>query len=204
MKLGSKTLIAVILGVFVSRTPVAAQVPAEAPPSEPYGAPGPYMIRTVDFEVDGITMELALREKVDISGNETFPDLTALEAFVADRRQLLSNERVLESVAARYALEPAPGGGFYADLIFSTKDSWNIIALPKPKYDSNTGFDLSVRARDYNFLGSMRTLAVNFDYSIDEVGAVSYGTRRILRPALHVPRSRLRRIRLLGFRGFRR
>jgi hypothetical protein len=43
-------------------------------------------------------------------------------------------------------------------------DTWNLIALPYPQYDSNDGLLLGIRARDYNLFGTMEELKLNLDY----------------------------------------
>jgi hypothetical protein len=136
---------------------------------------GPYSIRSVDFEIHGISIEFVLRGKIDIAIDETFATRESLDAFVEERRQRLVNERVLAKVEASYFLVPEPEGGNGVYLVFATWDTWNIVALPYFKYDSNKGLLLSARARDFNFLGSMRTLSLNLDYRKDEVGRDSFG-----------------------------
>ena len=49
-----------------------------------------------------------------------------------------------------------------------TRDTWNLIALPYFKYDSNSGLLLALRGRDYNFFGTMQTLTLNLDYTFTE------------------------------------
>lgn len=136
---------------------------------------GPYVIQSVDFQIKGITLEFVLRGKVDIRLGTSFPDRTSLEAFIADKRQVLLNERVLASAEAGYDAVPNGSGGFDVALHFSTVDSWNIIALPKFQYDSNSGLLLSLRGRDYNFLGSMKTLSLNLNYTFDEESRQGFG-----------------------------
>jgi hypothetical protein len=136
---------------------------------------GPYVIQSVDFQIKGVTREFVLRGKVDIPIGKSFPDRASLEAYIADKRQVLLNERVLASVDAGYDAVPNEAGGFDVALHFSTVDSWNIIALPKFQYDSNNGLLLSVRGRDYNFLGSMRTLSLNLNYTFDENSRQGFG-----------------------------
>jgi hypothetical protein len=86
-----------------------------------------------------------------------------------DKTQLLYNERVLESVSADYAIgPPRDDGKFPVDVTITAKDTWNIVAIPQPKYSSNTGFDITLKARDYNFLGTMTPLKIDIGYSHDE------------------------------------
>ena len=84
--------------------------------------------------------------------------------FVADRRQALLNNRVLASVEPSLELTPADGGGSDAALSFAIVDTQNLIALPEPKYDSNTGLTIESKGRDYDFLGSMQTLDLDLSY----------------------------------------
>ncbi len=135
-----------------------------------------YVIESVDFYSDGRTLEYQLSQKADIEAGLHFQDRTALDAFLADRTQVLLNERVLQTVLIN-AEEgtPLPDGRIPVTVYVSTKDTWNIIALPYFRYDSNTGLLLSGRARDYNFLGSMEALRLNLNLEQDTGGSVFWG-----------------------------
>ena len=50
------------------------------------------------------------------------------------------------------------------------EDTWNIVALPQPRYDTNYGFDITIKARDYNFLGTMNPLRADVGYRYDQQG----------------------------------
>ncbi|MDP3179791.1 MAG: hypothetical protein Q8M76_17915 [Spirochaetaceae bacterium] len=154
---------------------VAAVAPARIAAQEPAAVQGPYVIRAVDFSIQGLTLEFVLRKKADIEVGKCFPTKEALEAYLADRKQVLVNQRVLEEVSLDYDAPLSPGGGHDVAVRVSTKDSWNIIGLPYFDYDSNSGLLLSLRGRDYNFLGSMQTLVLNLDWTQDELGRNAYG-----------------------------
>jgi outer membrane protein assembly factor BamA len=143
----------------------AAALPAQTAVSQ--NEPG-YVITDLDFQIKGVTQEFVLRQKVDIRIGRRFSSLSELEAYLAAKRQLLVNERVLASADVTYDLSQNAAGDYEVSVHFGVRDSWNIIALPKFQYDTNKGLLLSVRARDYNFIGSMQTLAVNFDYVRDQ------------------------------------
>jgi len=131
---------------------------------------GPYVLRSVDFDVTGRSRPFVMLRKIDPYRRMigmSFPDREALEAFVADRRQVLLNERVLASVTTSYDATPSEGGGFDVALRFRTVDTINIVVLPYPKGNTNTGLDIGLRGRDYNFLGSMQPLELNLDYFLD-------------------------------------
>jgi hypothetical protein len=151
-----------------------APTPAQSLPS------GPYVIRSVDFDIQGRTKDFVLMNLIDpyqrLVGS-SFPDKASLDAFVADKVRILSSQRVLALVTPRYEILPAPGGGYDVALHFEVVDSWNIIALPYGKYDSNSGLLLSLRGRDYDFLGSAQPLELNLNYQRSPAGVDSYGTQ---------------------------
>jgi hypothetical protein len=125
-----------------------------------------YRIDSVSYEIDGRTQERALANVLEIDFARVFPDRAALDAYVADRTQILHNQRVLEDGSIEVQeLAAEEGKPLPVRLTVKTKDSHSIIALPKPQYDSNNGLLLSLRARDYNFLGSMQRLAVDLNYT---------------------------------------
>jgi hypothetical protein len=137
-----------------------------------------YVIRSVDFQIQGRTKAFVLMTIVDpyrrIVGSK-FADRESLEAFIADKTRLLASQRVLESARASYDTSPAPGNSIDVALHFETKDSWNIIALPYGTYDSNNGLLLSLRGRDYDFLGSAQPLELNLNYQKSPNSISSYG-----------------------------
>jgi hypothetical protein len=90
----------------------------------------------------------------------------ALDFYVKDHIQLLTNQRVLrDNVSIEYTLgEPEPDGRIPVSLLVKVSDTWNIMVFPKPLWDSNDGFDLTLKARDYNFFGTMTPLRVDLGY----------------------------------------
>jgi hypothetical protein len=136
-----------------------------------------YEIRSVDFEVRGNTIPFVLRQKIEEDGpfvGRSFPDLASLELFIEDRRTVLANNRVLESVESRYALTGEAGGSAEVAVVYSIIDTWNIMAFPMPDYSSDDGFKFYIKGKDYNFLGSMEPLTLNALYAYDENGNQSF------------------------------
>ena len=128
-----------------------------------------YIIREVAFDINGFTKPFALithgefREGEQINGKEN------LDKYLALKRQLLLNQQVLEDVRIEYSLgKSEEDGALPVRLLLHVKDSWNIIILPYPKYDSNDGFSITLKARDYNFLGTMSALRVDLGYSQED------------------------------------
>lgn len=127
-----------------------------------------YYIHTITFDVQGITQPFALRNAAGLKEGEAFSSKDALDLFIKDKTQLLLNNRVLENANLEYTLgEPDNNGRIPVYLTVKTADTWNIIALPYFKYDSSKGLEISVKARDYNFLGTMQPLRIDLGYAID-------------------------------------
>ena len=139
-------------------------------------ADGKIVVRSVVYEVDGRTIPYYLGQKADLPEGMEFSSIGAFESYLARARQRLLNERVLDTVEVElgYGLEMTEGI-VPVDILFKIKDTWNIIALPYFKYDSNSGLLLSGRARDYNFLGSMLPLRINANFEKEIGGTGIWG-----------------------------
>jgi outer membrane protein assembly factor BamA len=125
-----------------------------------------YVIRIIEFDVDGITRPYALIYHGEFKEGERIIGKDNLDRYLARKQQLLLNERVLEDVRIEYFLgNREEDGALPVTLYVHVKDTWNLIILPYPKYDSNEGFSLTLKARDYNFLGTMSALKMDLGYS---------------------------------------
>jgi len=129
-----------------------------------------YVITDFEFDIKGRTRPSALIYNGEFKVGETIQGQAGLDKYIRDKTQLLVNQRVLkENAVITYSVgEPSEDGLYPVTLAIKVEDTWNIIALPRPAYSSNTGFDLTIKARDYNFLGTMNPLRVDFGYSYDE------------------------------------
>ncbi|MDR1948660.1 MAG: hypothetical protein LBQ38_04645 [Spirochaetaceae bacterium] len=127
-----------------------------------------YYIRDIDFDITGRTRPFALIYHGELRKGERISGRENLEKYRTETIQRLYNNRVLDSVDIQYTLGPPDADGLVpVDLLIITRDTWNIIALPRPQLDDNIGFDLTIKARDYNFLGTMNPLRVDFGYQLD-------------------------------------
>jgi hypothetical protein len=132
-----------------------------------------YVIRDIRYELTGKTRDWAIAFAIGLTHGERFADLPRFEAYLARKRQLLYNQRTLEETGLEYTLGPAEADGFIpVTLTVRAQDTWNLIIFPEPKYDSNdagsdsfpSGFSLTVKARDFNFLGTMAPLRLDMGY----------------------------------------
>lgn len=165
------------LALLLALLPMAAPAQDAGGPSAE-GASA-YVIGSVDFKVKGKTIPFVMRQKIEADGpavGRSFPDIASLEAFIEEKRTVLANNRVFESVESSYSLGPEEGGAVPVAVLFSVVDTWNIMAFPIPDYSSDEGFKFYVKAKDYNFFGSMEPLTLNLSYVYDENGDQSFAT----------------------------
>ena len=126
-------------------------------------SPG-FELTEVVYHIEGITQEWALAARVEFVIGTAFADRPALDLYVADKTQELINERTLHEARIEATVADRPGRPSAVRLDVYVEDTWNVIVLPYLRYDSNSGLLLSLRGRNYNFLGTMEPLRLNLDY----------------------------------------
>jgi hypothetical protein len=132
-----------------------------------------YIISDIRYHIEGRTLDWALAYTGELKTGETFESIDELNAYIQRKTQDLKNERVLvdEETRIDYRIGESGGGGpVPVTLDVFTKDTWNFIVLPYPKFDSNEGLSLTLKARDYNFFGTMSPLRVDVGYLNDTDG----------------------------------
>lgn len=128
-----------------------------------------YRIDSVEYNITGSTREHPLRRAVEIDKKRIFANQQALELYVEDLRLQLNNLRVLENSSVDMVYGSQNDDGIIpVQLVVKTEDTVNIIALPKPGFDSNSGFELKIKMKNYNFFGSMQELNADIEYEYDE------------------------------------
>ena len=137
-----------------------------------------FIIRNISYTIEGKTREDVLSHYLGIKSGGSFFTEEELTAYLADKLQLIKNQRSLAEeegeIKITLSRDPDDPKLNFVDLEVCVKDSWNYIVLPYPRYDSNSGFLLSLRGRNYNFLGSMETLFLNLDYLKLNTGGSEY------------------------------
>jgi len=162
--------------IFSQEAPAKAGVPATT--GAPSGGAAKddttlYVIKAYEFTVKGRSRPSALIYKLIEQGEfregEIIIGKANLEKYISDVIQIYINQRVLKNnVEADYTLDPQNESGAYpVTITIKVEDSWNIIALPRPYYKNNV-FDLTIKARDYNFLGTMHPLRIDLGYNYNE------------------------------------
>ena len=124
-----------------------------------------FVIREIEFDINGRTRPFALIANGEFKYGERITGRESFEEYLADKRQLLLNQRVLEDVVIEYFPgESEEDGALPVKLLVHVTDTFNIVILPYPKYDSNEGLSLTIKMRDYNFLGTMSALRIDLGY----------------------------------------
>ncbi|GHU75504.1 hypothetical protein FACS189461_1890 [Spirochaetia bacterium] len=125
-----------------------------------------YYIKNIDVAVEGRTqLSAILRAAGFVIGEELRGD-EALAGYVERKRQTLLNNRALAEVTITYTTAEEEDGRYGVNLAVSVVDTRNFVILPEPKYSSNAGFEPALKLRDYNFLGTLTPLKINFGYSL--------------------------------------
>ena len=129
-----------------------------------------FVIADFEFDITGRTRPFALIYNGELQRGEEIRGLANLEAYIQDKTQMLINQRVLkDNVEITYSVgEQQEDGSYPVTLAIKVEDSKNIIVIPIPRYNDNTGLEIVLRGRDYNFLGTMNPLLIDLTYGYDE------------------------------------
>jgi len=159
---------------FLAIFPLLSQeAPPDAPPDDFQDDSTLYVIIGYKYNVKGRSSPIALQYKLVELGEyregETITGKTNLEKYISDITQIYINQRVLKSNVEIFYLPGAKNenGAYPVTIIINVEDTWNIIALPRP-YIKNDDIDITIKARDYNFLGTMNPLRVDLGYSYNK------------------------------------
>ena len=152
-----------------------------------------YKIKDVEYDITGQTRPYAVQTKVPVDKKTVFQDEDELMEYISDFKKRLENTRAFESVEIDITLEKdetdvasekndedSSGAAlssastenqshdnYFVSLKVTTKDSLHILGAPYPKFDSNNGFSFKLKLKDTNFLGSLETMATDFNFNIE-------------------------------------
>jgi hypothetical protein len=156
------------------RSGEALPAPGEQPPAhenaagESFPDTTVYVVRNITFSRTGITRISALLYHGHLKTGERITGLRNFERYIQRRRQFLINQRPLETAEIVWSTgEREEDGAVPVDLLVITRDSFNYFIFPKPLVDSNSGLDITLKARNYNFLGTLNPLRIDLGYALD-------------------------------------
>jgi hypothetical protein len=127
-----------------------------------------FIIRDVVYDIKGSTRPYPLAQAVLIDKKRVFPDKAQFDLYMYDISVQFNNQRVFDSSSIDIAYGQLDENGIIPVILtVHTVDTWNVIAVPYPKYDSNSGFLFKLKLKDFNFFGSMQVLTADINYEID-------------------------------------
>ncbi|MDR3302498.1 MAG: hypothetical protein LBT01_08260 [Spirochaetaceae bacterium] len=129
-----------------------------------------YFIEKIDFNIEGRTHSSAILRAGNFTIGTEFADKEALDLFIKEKTQVLRNHLQLETALIEYTEDEFDAGDERCGvtLLITTVDTVNFVVLPQPKFDSNGGFEMFFKIRDYNFLGSLTPLGIDIGFMLDD------------------------------------
>lgn len=140
-----------------------------------------YQITSVEYHLpQNGTKENAVRHKILIDTERIFQDESELLEYKENLLQKFENTRAFENVIITFtkiddmslsdlSRQSSAGSNSSSDeitklsCIVNAKDSKHLLIVPYPKYDSNSGLTIKLKAKDTNFLGNLESL--NFEFA---------------------------------------
>lgn len=128
-----------------------------------------YQIKSIEYNIAGLTRSSVLDRNIPVDKTRIFPDESALVAYISDYKQQLENTRFFDNVDVDYTVEqPDENDLCIVAVSVTASDSFHFIGVPYPKYNSNSGFELKLKVKDTNFLGSMNTMTGDIDFAVKQ------------------------------------
>lgn len=133
-----------------------------------------FQIQDVNYEIKGRTRESIIKKNFPIDQNKIFNTKEELEEYISDLSSSLSNTRVFEDVEISYTEEIPTQSETDSNteslipinLTIKLSESFSFLAVPYFKYDSNSGTTFKVKAKDYNFLGTLNPMNVDINFKL--------------------------------------
>ena len=129
-----------------------------------------YKISDISYSITGKTQGSALDRNLDINKKKVYESKEDFDVFLSDLKNQLESERTFKSASVEAEFgEAGEDGVIPVTLSIHAEDSHSMFLLPYPKYKSDdgdfpSGGTLKLKFKDYNFLGLMNTLNVDFHY----------------------------------------
>ena len=118
-----------------------------------------YDIKGAGFKFMGKTREYPFKRKFSIDKKTVFESREALEHYLNNYVRTLESSRYFDEVKVDYEARPSDTQDLYnVILLIDIQDSHHLLVMPYPKYSSNSGLTLKLKAKDTNFFGSLNTM----------------------------------------------
>jgi len=164
----NKRFWAVIVFIYIQSTNVSSLELEELQTHAEIESDSVFFINSFIINVDGKTRTYLIEDICKLKIGEKIKGFSGIEKYKNEKIQLLENERVFEDISVEYSIGQKKNGEYPIDLEINVKDSHNIVVYPQPKYSSKTGYDLRLKMRNYNFLGTLQPLKLDLGYIYDQ------------------------------------
>ena len=128
-----------------------------------------YQIKNYEYNIDGITKEEYLSNKITINTTDVFDSEEELIQYINELKQKYINLRLFDTVDISHSLiniDSDEKNTNFVSLLIQLNESKNFILLPYYKYDSTDGNVLKAKLKNSNFLGTLEELESEFSFGI--------------------------------------
>ena len=138
-----------------------------------------YSVQGTGFKFLGTTRPYVLRQKFPLDKKKVFNSRDELEHYINNYEESLVSSRDFESVEVDYETSYSDTNEINEVFIkVSLVDSHHLLVVPYPKYSTDSGASLKLKARDSNFLGTLNTMNTSLNLKLqpakDENGDETY------------------------------
>jgi len=132
-----------------------------------------YSVEGAGFKFLGATKPSSLRKNFPIDKKKIFDSREALDNYINNFEKSLISSRDFDTVEVDYEISLSENENDEPNNVIikvSLVDSHHLIVVPYPKYSSEGGASLRLKARDSNFLGTLNTMNTNLNLRLDDEG----------------------------------
>ncbi len=136
-----------------------------------------YRVVNIEYYITGYVASAALALRLELPRNAVFESFEEFDSFLRDRQSRISNLRQLKTsstISYKNVWNEEEQLFDVVLLVFANAD-WALFILPYFNYSDSSGLLLGARAKDYNFLGSLETLSIDFDFITETNLSTSLG-----------------------------
>ncbi len=121
-----------------------------------------FVISGYTFNISGKTRESVIEKLVVPDGEERFETEDDLSSALEAKLQTLKNLRVFRNVEYETLTEASESGEEKVFVTFTIEDARTFLIVPYPKYDTNVGAIIGVKAFESNLMGALTDFSSTF------------------------------------------
>ena len=137
-----------------------------------------YKITSAEYTTEGNGFKFLGKSNVSIVQQQfpldkkrIFESREALEKYLKNYEKTLSSSRHFETIDISYETDLSTNEDIYNVILkINLKDSHHLLVMPYPKYSTDDGISLKLKAKDSNFLGSLNTMNIEALIKKDDDG----------------------------------